>query len=253
MRQLATKQMTSNSWFIYVQKILHQYDLPNAHHLIEEVPSKQAWKSLVLNKILDFHTKELEKEKDSHTSTRYMSTTSVNLKGSALMWSTAMETFTEVEKAFLKAKIITGTYYLQAVASVHNRLLSPTCRMCNLEPENRLHFVLICPSLEEHRISHINALRNSLTEHDVHQIVERDELTLQLLLDATSEKVPDEIRLNQRLLVSLEHISRNMLYHLHVCRWRILGRVWSMRRKRRIQPKKPTDSAGGPRKVYKTT
>ena len=73
----------------------------------------------------------------------------------------------------------------------------------------------------------------------VNLTLERDESTLQLLLDPSSEVLPVAVYQDSSLRDKLESISRNMIYHLHVCRWRLLGKEWTMKSKKPKKPHRP--------------
>ena len=46
-RQLSVKESTSKSWFVALQEVLYNYDLPTAQELLDNPPDKLAWKVLV--------------------------------------------------------------------------------------------------------------------------------------------------------------------------------------------------------------
>ena len=52
----------------------------------------------------------------------------------------------------MKVKILTGTYILQANrASFNQYAVDPTCKVCQGEPEDRVHFIARCKSLDHVR------------------------------------------------------------------------------------------------------
>ncbi|KAK3089378.1 hypothetical protein FSP39_003138 [Pinctada imbricata] len=64
-RQLAVKDSTSNSWFIYAGKILEKYDLSKIHDLLRTPIAKGVWKKQLTESIINFWKRDiLEKAKE---------------------------------------------------------------------------------------------------------------------------------------------------------------------------------------------
>ena len=58
----------------------------------------------------------------------------------------------DVRRATIKARLLSGTYLLQTnVSTFSKRQVSPNCPLCAQEPEDRTHFLLRCPKLEQRR------------------------------------------------------------------------------------------------------
>ena len=65
----------------------------------------------------------------------------------------------EVEKAAIKARLLTGTYTLQVNRHRFNQYeVEKTCKLCNKETEDRQHFILHCSVLEHGRNKHMSKL-----------------------------------------------------------------------------------------------
>jgi hypothetical protein len=72
----------------------------------------------------------------------------------------------DVKRATIKARILTGTYTLQAnKAKVNQNTVDPTCRACQREPEDRSHFLLRCSALSDIRQPYLLRLYSILPEH----------------------------------------------------------------------------------------
>jgi hypothetical protein len=68
------------------------------------------------------------------------------------VWETVSAEPRDVTRAALKVKLLTGTYTLQANKAVFNQYqVDKTCPICGEGPENRMHFVFECQSLEDVR------------------------------------------------------------------------------------------------------
>ena len=65
----------------------------------------------------------------------------------------------EVEKASIKARLLTGTYTLKVNRHRFNQYeVEKTCKLCNKETEDRQHFILHCSALEHARNKHMSKL-----------------------------------------------------------------------------------------------
>ena len=123
-----------------------------------------------------------------------------------------------MEKAAIKARLLTGTYTLQANRHRFNQHeIDATCELCKLEPEDREHFILHCKTLSEVREKHLPKLLELVPE-----MIGRKEDLLQLILDSTHENLSLEELCTKSKLPQLEQISRNLLYELHTNRTRAL-------------------------------
>ena len=70
-----------------------------------------------------------------------------------------------VSRSNVKAKLACGTYTLQKDRSKFSKqTVSSTCLLCKSEPEDRLHFLVKCKTLEEIRTPFINKMKCCLME-----------------------------------------------------------------------------------------
>jgi hypothetical protein len=88
------------------------------------------------------------------------------------IWKTTKLNPRSVAKTSVKVKILTGNYTLQANRQKYNHHeVSPICKLCNLEPEDREHFILRCPILETKRKFYLHQLFEILREHSKEQLL----------------------------------------------------------------------------------
>ena len=126
----------------------------------------------------------------------------------------------EVDKAAIKARLLTGTYTLQANRHKFNQYeVNKTCELCKLETEDRQHFILNCTALEEPRQKHMAKLLEISPS-----LRGRKEELLQYILDCTHKELEQYIPKTKDVYQKIEEISRSLLYDLHRCRTRILAR-----------------------------
>ena len=185
-RQLALKDESSSSWFVYIQGVLHKYKLPTAHQLLESTPSWSSWKETVKRAGNQHWVQYCQHELQERSTLQHLSASSLSPGTVAVLWQSTTDSPGDAHKATIKAKVLTGTYRLQAVRARFNQhQADPTCQLCNTAPEDTIHFMLKCPVLADTRRPFLEEL---MTNCDV---VARDRLAadttllLQTLLDAS--------------------------------------------------------------------
>ena len=228
-RQLAVKDNASNSWFIFIQGLLFKYQLPTAHDLIQELPSKTLWKATVRQAVIKLWTSHCRSELLTKSSLKYMSPHSLNAEGVAPVWDTARDCPTESFKAAVKVKVLTGTYRTQACRAKFNQnKADPTCCLCGAEAEDVAHFLLRCPTLAKVRKPYLDKLLDDSTHLKLCLVSDKDgDLLTQCLLDANHPLVPDIIRNSRIEIQCLEQASSDLISALHVERWRLLQALCS--------------------------
>lgn len=82
-------------------------------------------------------------------------------------------------------------YTLQANGHKYNQHeVSPICKLCNLEPEDRKHFILRCPILETKRKFYLHQLFEIIREHSKEQLLnavrEEQEKVMLCIMDCTN-------------------------------------------------------------------
>jgi hypothetical protein len=70
-RQLAMKDLKSKSWFMNVCRLLNKYDLPSAHDIFINPPSKSAWKRMIHSAVVSFWDNHLKKGAEDKSSLKY--------------------------------------------------------------------------------------------------------------------------------------------------------------------------------------
>jgi hypothetical protein len=225
-RQSALKDDKSNSWFCHIQNLLHKYHLPTIHSLLESTPTRNRWKATVKSAIHHHWQLHCRRELGLRSSLKYIPESSLAPDHVAPVWESIKDNPREAFKAQVKAKILTGTYRLQALRARFNQHeVDPTCLLCGEGPEDRLHFLLKCPVLEISRKPHMQDMLRTLEEFS-HGAVTRscdDTVLMHTLLDATHPSVPQVIRENKGAVERLECVSRNLIFSIHRERWLVLN------------------------------
>ena len=105
------KDNRSKSWFIKVKELLMNYGLPSPYELLSSPPTKAAWKNLTTTTAIDTYWQT--KWQDDHaekSSLKHLNINACKIGTPHHLWSTP--DCREVEKAAIKARLITGTYVL---------------------------------------------------------------------------------------------------------------------------------------------
>lgn len=225
-RQIATKSIDSNSWFIKTQQLLRKYNLPSIIDLLQNTPPKQKWKESVKREVEKFWKHKIEAEAEQKSTLRFLSC-SFNSGNPHNSWKLCSNTPIEVKKAAIKVKLMTNTYTLQANRSAFNQTNSSTCPICKEADEDVTHFVTTCPVFENIRKPIINSIFDCvpyvLSNHP--SIWSKDHLC-HLILDHTHPNI-NHIQLTEASALQLEQKARHLCYSLHKARERTLQSISS--------------------------
>ena len=219
-RQLAIKEESSASFTITIRKTLQKYNLPDAYQLVNNMPSKEKWKSMVKEATNKWYQDEVTEDIKNKSSLRFLTIQQNPLDEPHQIYKHLGSNPHEVDKAAIKARLLTGTYTLQANRHKFNQYeVNKTCELCKLETEDRQHFILNCTALEEPRQKHMAKLLEISPS-----LRGRKEELLQYILDCTHKELEQYIPKTKDVYQKIEEISRSLLYDLHRCRTRILAR-----------------------------
>ena len=220
-RQLAVKSDTSKSWFVAVNKLLCKYSLPSAYDLLDDPPSKHQWKDMVHSAVSSFWNTKLQAEAEQKTSLKFLNVKNCQIGTTHQVWATVQPHQRDVNRATIKARILTGCYTLQAnKAKFNQNAVNPTCLLCKEGAETREHFVSTCKRTKEVRDPYLSSLEE--TANDIYpgsweHISSTPHLLTQFILDSTHFQFYPE------LFTPCEPITRMLLYRLHVVRSTILA------------------------------
>ena len=219
-RQLAIKDQNSNSWFTHIRKLLQKYSLPTAYDLMERPPTKWKWKAMLIKAVEEYHMTEWYNEVEDKTSLKYLTLQKHPTRNSHPIWHTVPNNTRAVRKANIKAKIITGTYTLQANRARFNQhSVSPTCLLCKNDSEDREHLILHCTAHAHIREKHLATLRHLMASHysrdTVDEIMSNTEILMQCLMDSSKTRVSDILGDHSDIIADIEEISRNLIFDIH--------------------------------------
>ena len=220
-RQLSVKDENSSSFTVTIRKILQTYNLPDAYELINNMPNKERWKTMVKEATNTTYRKEIMEDIKNKSSLKFLEIQQHPLDDPHLIYRYVGSNPHEVEKAAIKARLLTGTYTLQANRHRFNQYeVDKTCELCSKEAEDRQHFILHCTALEQARNKHMPKLLET-----VPNLKGKNELLLQCILDCSHKDLEQYLQRTKATEQKLEEISRSLLYDLHTCRTRTLSQM----------------------------
>ena len=206
--------------------VFHCHTSFSNHHRPEKGQWKiWQWKTAVSSAVNAYCDEESRLEAGTKSSLRYLNTDDFRIGAMHPVWSTLNGSCQQVEMAAVKARLLRGTYILQANRKFD---VDPTCTMCGDEPEDRLHFILQCKCLTEVRQHHVRKLQHliqGIYPRDITEsIIGNQSVPFQLILDCThgslsSLKVDPPLC---NLSNVMEPATRIMCYSLHVKRASLL-------------------------------
>ena len=150
----------------------------------------------------------------------------------------ASDSVNDVQKCLIKLQLITGSYILQAHRAKFNQFqVKPDCLLCGQAPENRTHFLVECPALQERRLPHLTAIKEILENNSdaetASDLCTDPETCTSLILDCTSDVITSRIPLPANCAIDIERISQKLVFTLHSARKNMLSLIApSLARKR---------------------
>ena len=150
-------------------------------------PTKGTWTTLLLSRIREHWYTHMHREASVKSSLRFLSEDTLNVTRPALIWRSALHSHRYTEQSFIKARIMTGAYQLQAHDYMYNPAVSDTCSLCGEGTEDRRHFLVLCKSLTTAREPYLSHIRHMM-------YIYTDELC-QTLIDYTHTSLSDIVQL----------------------------------------------------------
>ena len=140
----------------------------------------------------------------------------------------------DIQKAEIKLRLITDTYMLQYHHAKFSRnKISPICKLCGEEENNRVYFLLECKTLEKNRKTQMVKLGEALEEArgggggggGGTRTIEQNGLLMQIILDCTSYKINQLISYSNQDLAQIERATQHYCFVLHQKRTEILKNI----------------------------
>jgi hypothetical protein len=165
-REIAWRQYNVGgpaSFFIRIVGILDLYELPPFTEVMNGHFKKIEWKGIVKKSINTYWNTRLQLDCQNKSSLSLLSTTSLEMGKTHIVWDSINYSVRDVRQAITKARMLTGTYMLQTLKSKFNQSeVDPTCPICRLETETITNVITSCPLYNEIRKEHFVKLRELL-------------------------------------------------------------------------------------------
>lgn len=171
LRQMATKSLSSNSWFVAATKLTYKYELPSPHKLLQEPQIYTRWKKLVKTTVTKYWQQYLKKAIQGKSSLILLHDVT-----NPPSWKHVKLNCHSVARARLQARLMTSTLTLQSHrATFYGE--DPTCKLCNTEPETTTHLLTTCPALSYLREDLLDPIFEHFTMSSIALPKSNEELT----------------------------------------------------------------------------
>ena len=237
---LMNGQEGPKSWFFQIRDITQLYSLPHPLQLLEAPLPKESLKKLVKSRVLDYWESKLRSEalKLEEASLKFFKPNFMSLAKPHSLWTTAGCSPYETAKATIQARMLSGRFRTEELAShwsdnKEGLCLSPNCER---EIEDIEHILVGCIALEPVR----TRLRSSWQTHAIqtpylHQLINLvlvapKQLFCQFLLDPSvhPEVISAEQRHGRKVLTEVFYLSRTWCYLMHKERLK-MQRKWNLK------------------------
>ena len=177
-----------------------------------------------------YWTDEILAEAAKKSSLNCMNTQKYSIGQVQLVWCDAGHDIMSVQKAGWRARLMTGTYMLQATRARFNQhQVDPTRLLCCKEPENVKHFLLICEPLLVTQVRNqfldkiYQSLQKSVGVGHFTRIKSNDTVLATTILDCTT--LIDGVRepVMDIFLHEIESTARGLCFALHMKRTALLS------------------------------
>jgi hypothetical protein len=216
--------MKSNSWLIYIVKLCHTYRLPSPHEMVICPIPVPRWRSLVKTKVLGWWEDHTRLEAASMSTLKHLNISEVSFRKVHPVWQIAVPSVQNVERARIKARLLTGTYMFQATRSRYDAQINSTCQLCDGEPETCEHFIAVCPALHVNRQRMFATIVPFLHDESVSYIWEHPAELTQLVLDHTHPGILYHLK-DKAPIPQLEYCTATLCYTLHKLRLKIINTI----------------------------
>ena len=236
---LASAKPSSKSWFLELQRIFLKYLLPHPITILQNPPSKAAFKKLVKSAVTDFWEQKLRGQAMflRNKSLKYFHPEFMSLSSTHPIFLTCGSSPYEASKAVIQARFLSGRARVESLTKywdlTNKEGICPLCQLIRPLPGTIEHLLLSggCPALVEARLSMLSMINAYLVPRPYllpvfDELFGRDEkTTMQFLLDCSV--LAPVIRLSQKsenpVLHDIFYLTRTYVFKLFVTRRRLLG------------------------------
>ncbi len=213
LRQTATQDQKSHSWFAQTTSILVSYGLPVVADLLDLDYSKDQWKRLLYKTIMDHWHCGLVEEAVNKTTLDKMDLPMCPQIHQC--WKSSKCSSRDTRKATVKGWFVCGIYNT-ADRLAHNGIESDaSCKLCGHNVETNQHMLFECPELTDARVKPMTDFLEAIRDL-VPSWLDDPTILLQAMVDSSAMGIPDSV--SDRL----ETCSREVCFALHSRREHLL-------------------------------
>ncbi len=238
-RQLVMQEYEAEEWFAYIRRLCCRYSLPSPSELLDNPHTKTHWKSSYDRHLKQYWTTFTTSLAEYLQKARFINPEIYSIGKPHPIIRYAPCHIKDIQKCTVKLQLITGSYILQAQRAKFNQYeVKPDCLLCGQEPETRTHFLISCPSLQEHRSHFLSQIQGILSQNCenpdvVTEICSDPQKCTALILDCTTDIVTSVVLLSKESISKIEQISQKLIFSLHLARKNMLAIIApGLRRKR---------------------
>jgi hypothetical protein len=212
-RQLAIKDLNSNSWVTQIRTVLAKYNLPSAYVLLRSTPTRNQWKEQVAKAVNAYWMEELRIKASTMKTLEYLDLNICQAGHLHSVWSHNSDP-KAAHMATVKVRLIVQRYPL-GYSHYAGKGKQKLCALCSQSEETVVHFLLDCPTTACVREKCLYKIHAYLRENEVTGVkTEKDMLNL-ILMTSTIVR--------PHLVPRMEELSRRLVYRLHCRRSGLLG------------------------------
>jgi hypothetical protein len=145
-RQLAMKDLGTNSWVMVIQSLLLRYQLPTLANLLQNPPEKITWKNTVQAAVNEHWFEQIKVEAEQKPSLGYLSMRNCKQNLVHPVWQLNQNSSIEVQKATIKTRLLVQRYPVYS-NRISGKNFGKLCPLCSNAQETIHHFLLCCPAL----------------------------------------------------------------------------------------------------------
>ncbi|VDH93729.1 Hypothetical predicted protein [Mytilus galloprovincialis] len=182
-------------------------------------------KKILRSTINKYWTYELQEKAKSKSSLSSLNTTILEIGTVHPVWESASQSLLDVRKSMIKARMLTGTYLVQADKYKFSQYkINATCLLCQREDEDLTHVLTFCPALRETRMKYFLPLKILVTNiigcKGWEQLFNINQNIVALLLDFSVFHSMQNLSKTQKM--NVESLTRDFCYKIHIAAYSFL-------------------------------
>ena len=191
--------------------------------------TKEKWKNMTKKAINDYWNSVLKSNLSEKSTMENCYIEGIAIGQTHPVWETVKSNTKDVRRGITKARVVTGTYLLQIHKCKFNKSeIDPTCPLCRSGSETLEHFLINCNCLHDARKEKFEELKLKIVSEcgllAWNKIKVNDKFICALIADCQILAARNFLPANKtELLLSIETITRELVYNLHSKRSYILN------------------------------